>query len=78
MLLHVVKDKMETFISTRKKRGKRLNDIFQVIVLNLPLFLSDENIDGCPGKVPAFPDFVFEEPSVRLFDILRKVSVENK
>jgi len=44
----------------------------------IDLFLSDKNLDRCSGKIIFRPDFVFQEPAVRVFYILRQIGKEQK
>ena len=42
------------------------------------LLLTDEDIDGSAGEIPAFPYLVLQKTLIRLLDVLRQVAVEDE
>lgn len=43
------------------------------IYTNIPLLLSDINIDRCTGQIPLLTHFIFQETFVRFLHILRQI-----
>ena len=42
------------------------------------LLLTNKNVDGGAGEVPALTNLIFEEAFIGLLDVLRQVGIEDK